>query len=205
MITGMTARKYTLRKRAEAQDETRARIVEATVALHEELGPAKTTISAIAERAGVQRLTVYRHFPDEVALFAACTAHWFADHPPPDSSAWSSLDADRRTHAALLALYRYYRRTERMWTVTYRDVDELPALQAPMQGFEDYLAGVQRELMAAWGPAGRARGLKAVVAHCLRFSTWQSLVRQGDLSDPEGAAACARWIDASLQGRKSRG
>lgn len=185
----MKPRKYTLRKRAEAQDETRARIVEATVALHETLGPRGTTISAIAERAGVQRLTVYRHFPDEVALFAACTSHWFSDHPPPDPSTWMLLDASERPRAALLSLYRYYRRNERMWTVTYRDIDEVPALQAPMQGFEDYLASVARGL-----DAGGARRLKALVAHCLRFSTWQTLVKRGGLSDAEGAALCARCI-----------
>lgn len=196
----MKPRKYTLRKRAEMQDETRARIVEATVALHEELGPRGTTISAIAERAGVQRLTVYRHFPDEVALFAACTSHWFADHPPPDPSEWMPLDAGERPRVALLALYRYYRGTERMWTVTYRDIDDVPALQAPMQGFEAYLAGMARDLAA-----DGHRRVKALVAHCLRFSTWQSLVRQGRLSDAEGAALCARCISGERDARAGGG
>ena len=76
-------RRYTLKDRARSQEDTRRRIVEAAVALHEELGPRATSIAAIAERAGVQRLTVYRHLPDEEALFRACTSHWRAAHPLP--------------------------------------------------------------------------------------------------------------------------
>jgi AcrR family transcriptional regulator len=193
----MSQRSYTLRKRAEARDETRARIVAATVALHEELGPRRTTISAIAERAGVQRLTVYRHFPDEAALFVACTTSWLEDNPPPDPSAWEAVDdAAERMRAALLALFAYYRRTARMWAVSYRDVDDVPALQAPMRGFEDYLADVRQRLAAAWGRAGRNRTVRALILHCLRFSTWQSLVQQAHLGQAESAAVCVRWIEA---------
>ena len=126
-------RAYTLRKRAESQDETRHRIVEATMHLHEEIGPRATTISAIAERAGVQRLTVYRHFPDETAVFQACTTHWLSLHPPPDPAAWSDTeDGLDRARQALNAFYSYYAGTERMWSAAFRDVAEVPALQAPM-------------------------------------------------------------------------
>jgi AcrR family transcriptional regulator len=195
----MSGRPYTLRKRAESRDETRARIVAATVALHEELGPRRTTISAIADRAGVQRLTVYRHFPDEAALFAACTSRWLEDNPPPDPSAWGNLgDPAARMHAALLALYAYYRRTERMWTVSFRDAEEVPALQPAMRRFEDYLAGVQRAIAAGWGAAGCNRAVRTLILHCLRFGTWQSLVQQGRLGQAESAAACVRWIEATV-------
>jgi AcrR family transcriptional regulator len=193
----MEKRTYTLRKRAEAQDETRARIVEAAVALHEELGPARTTISAIAERAGVQRLTVYRHFPDEVALIAACSAHWLEDNPLPDPAAWESIaDGPARTEAALLALFGYYRRTARMWTVVYRDRAEVAAIEEPLRKFEDRLAAIQRGVAAAWGPAARHRTVKAALSHCLRFGTWQSLAQQGQLPQAEAASACVRWIEA---------
>src|ERR671919_2710297 len=84
-------RKYEKKRRAEQEAETRQRIVEAMVALHREVGPARTTISAIAERAGVERLTVYRHFPDERSLFEACTGHWRASHPPPDPGPWTQI------------------------------------------------------------------------------------------------------------------
>jgi AcrR family transcriptional regulator len=110
----MSKRRYTLKQRAESQDETRRRIVEATAHLHEEVGPRDTTISAIAQEAGVQRLTVYRHFPDEMELFKACTSHWLGLNPPPDPATWGRLEGLVRVQQALIELYRYYRRTERM-------------------------------------------------------------------------------------------
>ena len=135
----MKRRKYTKTLRAEQQDETRQRIVEATVKLHEALGPAQTSIKAIAEEAGVQRLTVYRHFPDDESLFEACTSHYLGLHPPPDLVTWAAIqDASERSRAALIAFYHYYGQTKQMWTVAYRDVDALEALQKPMSQFEAY-------------------------------------------------------------------
>src|SRR5919107_211730 len=110
-------RKYQKIRRAEQQAETRQRIIEAMVALHREVGPARTTISAIAERAGVERLTVYRHFPDETSMFEACTAHYATEVPGPDPTAWAGIeDAGERFRAALLAFYDYYRRAEDVLT-----------------------------------------------------------------------------------------
>src|SRR5690349_2946584 len=124
-------RKYEKKVRAEQQAETRQRIVEATVALHREVGPARTTISAIAERAGVERLTVYRHFPDERSMFEACTAHYATMVPGPDPSAWAGIEQPaERLRAALLAFYDYYRRAEDVLTHAVRDVPQLPALAA---------------------------------------------------------------------------
>jgi AcrR family transcriptional regulator len=196
-------RKYTLRRRAEQQDETRTKILEATVELHEELGPRNATISAIAERAGVQRLTVYRHFPDEVALFAACTAHWLTTNPPPDPGLWRDVPAaGQRTRAALLALYGYYRRTERMWDASYRDVGAVPALQPPMAAFERYLDVVRADLQARWPDGGQAPAARATLAHCLRFTTWQSMSRSA-LTDPEIADAAVDWITAVARHARS--
>ena len=102
----MKKRKYQLHRRAESQEETRRKIVDAIVDLHEKLGPRATTVSAIAEKAGVQRLTVYRHFPDEVALFAACSSHWLGEHPLPDPAIWLAQPEWRaRCRAAFAALY----------------------------------------------------------------------------------------------------
>src|SRR3954451_5643804 len=104
-----TKRKYELKKRAERQAETRRRIVEATVQLHQEVGPSKTTISEVAERAGVQRLTVYKHFPDERSLLGACSAHWREHNPPPDPTGWAGIDdPDERLRGALTGLYGFY-------------------------------------------------------------------------------------------------
>src|SRR5215467_379211 len=102
-------RPYRMKRRAELEEQTRRRITESAVALHEELGPALTSISAIAERAGVRRSTVYRHFPDETALFAACSSHWRATNPPPDPAIWEHIDdPGERSRTALRELYAFY-------------------------------------------------------------------------------------------------
>src|SRR5215204_4591929 len=125
----LMSRKYELKKRAEAQDETRRRITEAAVELHGSVGPAQTTISAIAERAGVQRLTVYRHFPDERSLYAACTGHWRAQHPPPDPEPWTRIeDPAERAETALRELYGWYAANEPMLANAERDRPLVPAL-----------------------------------------------------------------------------
>src|SRR5512134_1449821 len=94
-------RRYRKRRRAALEEETRRRITEAAVELHGTIGPARTTVSAVADRAGVQRATVYRHFPDEESLFAACSAHWAMLNPPPDPGSWDEPDPDRRLAVAL--------------------------------------------------------------------------------------------------------
>jgi AcrR family transcriptional regulator len=173
----MRTRKYTKRQRAQSEQETRQRIVEAAMQLHEELGPRNTSISAIAERAGVQRLTVYRHFDDESAIFQACSAHWLSLNPPPDPSAWQSEDeAKERTTQALRAMVDYYRNTASMWHGVYRDRDEVPSMQEPMAQFDDYLKGMRDELLNLWQPNKQTRPLlRALLEHALLFSTWQSL------------------------------
>src|SRR5579862_8516134 len=123
-------RPYRMKVRAELEEQTRRRITESTVALHEELGPARTSISAIAERAGVRRSTVYRHFPDERALFAACSSHFRAANPPPDPSRWREIgDPALRTRAALGELYAFYGRTEPMYTSLLRDEPVVPVIR----------------------------------------------------------------------------
>lgn len=191
-------RGYTLRRRAERQQVTRARIVDAAIELHERLGPKATTITAIADRAGVQRLTVYRHFPDDVQLFRACTSQWLELNPPPDPALWSEAAAGAaRTRTALRALYDYYRRTERMWTVALRDRDELPALHGPMAEFDGYLDSVRDVLAEGWDSGSAADGGRRapVLGHAVRFSTWQSLKDQG-LDDGEMAGLIVKWLEA---------
>src|ERR671910_1214764 len=118
--------KYELKKRAERQEETRLRIARATLELHETLGPALTTISAIAERAGVTRPTVYSHFPDELSLDKACSSLELSDNPLPDPRPWEEIaDPERRMRAALGDLYAYFRRREGLWANILRD-QEMP-------------------------------------------------------------------------------
>jgi AcrR family transcriptional regulator len=179
-------RKYDLGRRADTKAQTRRRITEAAVALHASVGPARTTISAIAERAGVQRLTVYRHFPEERDLFAACGAHWIAENPPPDPAPWAQIaDSDERVRTALTAIYRWYRANEGMIGNTARDAPELPALAAVADPAA-YLDPVRDML----GPPTA----RAALGHALAFSTWRSLTREQGLSDEDAAALIARIV-----------
>jgi AcrR family transcriptional regulator len=182
-------RKYQKKRRAEQEAETRQRIVEAMVDLHREVGPARTTISAIAERAGVERLTVYRHFPDERSMFEACTTHYATQVPGPDPAAWASLEEPaERLRAALLAFYDYYRRAEDVLTHAARDLPQLPALAAVLSPWDDFVRGVREGLLDGWGADGKARTrLAAAIAHALRFETWRSLARAEGLGDVKAA------------------
>jgi len=199
----MTGRKYQLRERAEQQRETRERIVDAAVALHEEIGPAATTVKALAERAGVQRLTVYRHFPDQDAILTACSEKWFAANPPPaiddTSRKHSPADVDQdefsSTRQMLGELYGYYGKTQGMWTSLYRDYGTVPALDAPMSQFEGYLDAAGKRLAALWAPR-RSRQLRATISHAVSFSTWQSLHDRG-LGTAAMARLVATWIAAA--------
>jgi AcrR family transcriptional regulator len=164
-----------MRRRAEQVDQTRQRIVEATVELHGSVGPASTTIAAIAEAAGVTRLTVYRHFPDEDALFAACSAHWIARQQLPDPGAWSQIsDPAARLRAGLADLYRFFRAGAGMLTCLYRDLAALP--EEYQQALHDQATLFGDILTAPFGSADdEHRRLRAVTGHSISFWTWRSL------------------------------
>jgi AcrR family transcriptional regulator len=182
------ARKYELKKRAAQQEETRRRIVESTVELHETVGFARTTISAIAERAGVERLTVYRHFPDELSLLSACSAHWAADHPLPDTASWESIaDPEERLRAALAGLYAFYEGGEGLISNVVREIGDEPALEVVSEGFFSYFEDVTDGILRGFRARGSRRArLRAAIAHAVDFTTWRSLVRTRGL---ETAAA----------------
>lgn len=166
----------------------RRRILDAVVGLHEEVGPAATTVSAIAERAGVQRLTVYRHFPDERALIQGCSAHWSEAHPPPDPSAWAGIEDPReRLGTALRVLYGHFDGGQEMLGRVIQDEEKVPALREVLAPYWVFLAETAGTLSAGWGVVGDAQRLvRATVGHALRFGTWQSLAREG-LSNEEAA------------------
>jgi AcrR family transcriptional regulator len=179
------ARKYEQRQRAESQAETRRRIVEATVALHETLGPARTTISAIADAAEVQRLTVYRHFADERALFSACSAHWAAANPLPEPATWAIVaDPVERLRLGLREIYAFFRATEGMTANLLRDLPDSSALQETAEPFLQYWDTVRLALDRGWTTRGRRRELtRAAIGHAVEFDTWRSLVRRQGLDD----------------------
>jgi AcrR family transcriptional regulator len=175
-----TSRTYELKRRAERQQETRQRIVEAAVELHTHLGPARTTVKAIAERAGVTRPTVYAHFPDARSLLEACSGHVRETVPPPDPAQWRTIaDPGARLATALRALYGYYERLEPLLENVQRDAAVMP-LVAEMNAYRvRHLEEIRDLLLEAWPARGDARSrLRRAIGHELEFRTWQSLVRQ---------------------------
>jgi AcrR family transcriptional regulator len=185
-----------MKRRAELEEETRRRITESAVALHEQLGPAETSITAIAELAGVRRSTVYRHFPDQDTLFAACSAHWRAGNPPPDPAAWSKIeDPDARTETALRELYAFYARTRRMYESLLRDETLVPAVARRMRDFHGYLDAVRDALMRGRGRASPRT--RAAVGHAIAFSTWRSLTQEQKLTNDDAAALISTLVRAA--------
>jgi AcrR family transcriptional regulator len=187
-------RTYRLKKRAEDMAETRRRITEAAVELHGSVGPAHTTISAVAERAGVQRHTVYRHFPTEEDLFSACSSHYAAENPPPDPGAWRAIDDPReRLATALDQLFAYFERTEQMWTRVYRDMD-MPVVQVTMQSMDAYFDDVVAVLARG---RRRRRALTAALRHGTSFNTWRSLVHEGGIGRAQGVELVSALVEAA--------
>jgi AcrR family transcriptional regulator len=180
-------RKYDMKRRARRQEETRRRIVEATVELHKTVGMARTTISAIAEKAGVQRLTVYRHFPDERALFSACSGHWRAANPPPDPASWTQVaDPEERLRVALSEVYAYHRRTESMAANVIRDAQVHPLTREMAEPSFRHWERMRYVLATGWGVEDELLGLLlAALGHALDFQTWRSLARQQGLDDEQ--------------------
>src|SRR5690606_21196145 len=148
------SRRYEQRRRAERQEETRQRIVEATVALHEDVGMLRTTISDVASRAGVERATVYRHFPNEQSLITACTNHYFTRFPPPDPDPWVTItDPVERLCTGLTAIYVYHRLTEPMFSRNLRDLPNVPAAREAVAPMFLHWGRIQEVLASGWGPA----------------------------------------------------
>lgn len=197
----MGKRNYRLKRRAEKMEETSRQIAEATFELHSSIGPSNTSIKAIAERAGVERLTVYRHFPDELSLFRACVLHGLEAYPMPDPEPWKGVtDPAERLRQGLGELYGYYRETEEIWSNILPDLPRMPALQKANAPTFQRFAAIQEALVEGWGVRGkRLRLLRATVGLFIQFPTWQSLAVQGGLFDEEAvgvaAGAVRRVID----------
>jgi AcrR family transcriptional regulator len=194
-----TSRTYELKRRAERQHETRRRIVEAAVELHTTLGPARTTVQAIAERAGVTRPTVYAHFPDARSLFQACSGHVREVVPPPDPSSWRSIsDPDERLETALRDLYGYYERLEPLLENVQRDAPVMPIV-AEMNAYRvRYLDEIRDLLLEAWATRGGAKAhLRRAIGHALEFRTWQSLVRRQGCRTDEAVQLMLSFVCAA--------
>jgi AcrR family transcriptional regulator len=195
-------RPYEKKRRAEHEAETRRRITESAVELHATVGPSRTSISAVADRAGVRRSTVYRHFPDEAALFDACSSHWADANPLPDLNAWASIeDPDERLRTALEELYAFYRSTEGMLENLYRDEPTMPVVKRRFAGFRDYLSAARNTLVRSRPErGGRRRQAVAAVGHAVAFTTWRSLTREQELDDSQAAALMGSLVAAAGRG-----
>jgi AcrR family transcriptional regulator len=192
-------RQYRMKRRAEQEAETRQRITESAVALHGSLGPAQTSVSAIADRAGVQRSTVYRHFPDDEALFGACSQHWAERNPPPNIGLWEEIgDPEERLPVALEELYSYYRRAGDMIEKLLRDEAAVPVVAKLFAPFHQFLDVVADALMQGRGLRGGARSrVRAAIGHAVAFSTWQELTGPQGLDDEAAAELMRRLIAAA--------
>jgi len=186
------SRTYRLKRRAERQDETRQRIVEAAIELHQTVGPAATTVSDVAARAGVGRVTVYRHFPDELALTRACSGLYLERHPLPDPEPWTEIsDPVERFRAALRDVYAYHRATEAMFTHVLADVRE----HEVMTQYHTHWQRAADVVAAPWGERGRRHTLlRAGIGLALSFDTWRSLVHDHGLTDAQAIDVALRLV-----------
>jgi AcrR family transcriptional regulator len=195
-------RTYELKERARKQAETRQRIVEATAALHADVGPARTTVAEIARRAGVQRLTVYNHFPDERELFGACSAHFIMEVPPPDPGAWAEIaDPAERLRTALAQLHAWYRDRRPMLSNIERDSPAMPALhEVVMAGRAPWLGALREVLATGWDVRGaKRRRLLAAIGLATSFSAWERLADDESLSAKDIVEVLTGMVEAAAR------
>lgn len=190
-----------MKRRAELEQQTKLRITKSAVTLHGSLGPSRTSVSAIAEHAGVRRSTLYRHFPDELALFTACTTHWLARNPLPELKHWAVVaNADERLRIALQELYPYYGRTERMLTNILRDEETMPIVKQMLGNYRRYLAEARDTIMRDRNltEPSRAR-VRAAVGHVLSFHVWRSLAIEQGLDNATSARLMVLLVEAAAR------
>ncbi len=198
--------KYNLRRRAERQEETRLRIARAALELHEILGPSKTTISAIAERAGVGRPTVYAHFPDELSLGKACSSLGLAENPPPDPGPWAEIcDPEQRLRVALAELYAYFRRRERLLTNVLRDAEReweaKPHVREIMEPMVEHWERMKETLTVGWEvSSAHPQPLLGAMGLVLDFETWHTMVRKQGLTDEQALDLMVGMVRCAMHG-----
>ena len=196
--------KYNLKARAERYQQTRQRIVEATLELHRTAGPARTTITDIAKRAGVERQTVYNHFPDELSLFKACSAHNRSLNPPPDPEPWKLIpDPEERLRRALAEVYAYYRRNEQMLANVTRDAQANPNTRKVLEPRVKHQERMRNALAAGWKQGDkqrRERLLHGALWMALEFQTWHTLARQQGFDDDESIELMMSMVRCLMHG-----
>jgi AcrR family transcriptional regulator len=206
MGTETHTRPYRKRRRAEQEERTRELITEAAVELHGTVGPARTTVSGIARKAGVQRATVYRHFPSEEAIFQACTAQYWARHPRPDPAGWAAVpDPGARLQRALTEMYRFYGEVEEMLEKTTRDAPLVESMRGAVNAFAGYLESATQVLRRGRPERGASRKrVAAAIGHALAFPTWQSLIRRQGLDQDDAVAVMAAMVESAGTAKPAR-
>mgnify|MGYP001428861224 CR=1 FL=1 len=187
-------RTYTLKKRAQSQAETRRRIVEAAVELHSSIGPAQTSLSMVAERAGVQRHTLYAHFPDERSLLMACSGLTMERDPLPEAAPWREIaDPRERLRVGLTAIYAWYERNAQRAACVLRDAEYHPLTREISQMRMGPFMAAYREVLGA----GLTAKQRAMLQLALSFFTWRSLVRDGGLKQRAAVSTMVEAIDCA--------
>jgi AcrR family transcriptional regulator len=198
--------KYKLKRRAERQEETRLRIARAAVELHGTVGPSKTTMSALAEEAGVSRPTLYSHFPDELSLFKACSSLDISENPPPDPDPWAKIvDPEERLRSALTEVYAYYLRREQIMYNVLRDAQGDAEVNANLREvLKPLIAHWERmkEILATAWEVNEERPqqqqllllLRGAIGVALDFQTWRTMVREQDLTDEQAIELMVRMV-----------
>lgn len=195
-------RRYTMGRRQQSVDDTHERIVRAAFELHREIGPAYATVSAIAERAGVERHTVYRHFPDLVSLFQACTLHGMQTTGLPQPEQWLAItDPVERLRAALIAMYAYWRRNQQLVANILRDMPVTPPLVEGSVAYQDHLGRIWQSVLGPWAHVGGEAGerTRAMAGTALEFATWQALTQRYGLSDEAAVEAMVAAVRSALK------
>ena len=196
--------KYNLKARAERYRKTRQRIVEAAVELHRTAGPVRSTVTEIAKKAGVERQTVYNHFPDELSLFEACSAHNRSLNPPPDPGPWGLIaDPEERLRRALADLYGYYRRNERMLANVTSDAQVNPNTRKVLEPRAKHQERMRDALAVGWEGGVEQRRKRLLCGGlwvALEFQTWQTLARQQGFDDEESIELMASMIRCQTEG-----
>lgn len=178
-------RPYRQKRRAELAADTRRRIVEAALDLHGSVGPARTTFSMIAERAGVQRHTLYAHFPEERELFLACSGLFLARDPMPDPAPWRDIPKPRkRLKAGLAGIYAWYGRNAATLAAVLRDAEYHDLTREIVQLRHGAVVAAYQEIL---GEGLDARQM-ALLTLALNFSTWLSLTQESGLTSKEAVA-----------------
>jgi AcrR family transcriptional regulator len=187
-------RTYTLKKRAESQAQTRQRIIEAAVELHSSVGPASTTFSMVAERAGVQRHTFYAHFPDERSLLLACSGYTAEHYPPPDAEPWRGIaDRRERLRTGLSEIYGWFERNAQRLGCVLRDAESHPLVkEISAMRIGPHMAAYRDVLGTKLNAKQRA-----LLQLALSFYTWRTLVRDSGLKQAAAVEAMVQAIDGA--------